>query len=366
MGEQVPENPGFRVVGARGADWSRMLRAVLHQLEPMPGTHNVGFVYVSGVAADMVDTFLGALRERSGIQSWVGAVASEVMVPGCHHWCPDGVVIATGYLPPERFEVIRRHDLPRGRPQGVAILHIDEAFAGDMIGGESHMSAASRDDVVIGGMVGGTGGPTQIADSLASGGVSGLWLDQTVPVRCRHSHGCSMLGPFHEVMSTRPGVIGRLDGRPVAEVLREQVGDILWRRPERLAEHVYLAAPLEAARFQVLPIEAIDLERNALEIPVERVPTRLAIALRDPGAALDDLKVQLADLRAPTGSHERGPLWLHLASNRRQQGLFGPETDEPSIVRNRIGHPAVIGATFRYEVFGMEAHALSSVTACLG
>ncbi len=359
--EQSPANKGFRVVGARGPDGRKLLRAVLGQLEPLPSGSNLGFLYVSGVAALMIDEFVSALRRLTGLDHWIGAVAEDVMVPGTPEWCADGVVIAVGSLPEGSFELIRRQAPSAVGSSPGAILHVDATLAPEMVA----VTPGAAGDV-IGGIIGSAAGDAQIVGNLASGGISGLILNGRVGFCCRQSQGCAMLGPFQQVTAGQPGVIRRLDGRPLVEVLREQIGDILVRRPERLCDHVFLAAQLEDGRFQILPIQEIDLDASEARLAVRRFPTHLAIALREPRLALSDLKDQLRQLRFETAGQDPVRLAIHFASSRRARGLFGPEVDEPAIVQKAAGGTALIGATFNQEVFGAEAHAMSSITAVIG
>ena len=94
----------FKAGHAAGGDWARVVKACFDSLGELPTGANVGFAYATDALAADLSSILTFLRERSGIEHWVGTVGLGVAASGIeYHRQPalavlvfDAVLLLTG------------------------------------------------------------------------------------------------------------------------------------------------------------------------------------------------------------------------------------------------------------------------------
>ena len=89
----------FRAAQGQGADWLAACRACAEQLDPLPASANLGFVYVNGALAASLDLIAARLREATGVRDWVGAGGAGVCASGQEHFERGAIVALVGAVP---------------------------------------------------------------------------------------------------------------------------------------------------------------------------------------------------------------------------------------------------------------------------
>jgi len=137
--------------------------------------------------------------------------------------------------------------------------------------------------------------------TVSSGGIAGLVLRGTKPPRVGVTQACRPATDLLTVTRSRGHWLLEIDGRPALDVYREVARGPLAQDLRRAASFLLVALPVDPAADDLKPgsylvrnVMGFDPEANAFAIP-ENVPvgSRIALALREPEAAREDLKAML-------------------------------------------------------------------------
>ena len=160
-----------RAVTAAGRSWHGVLSACLGQLEPMPAGANLGLVYLSEALAPVADEVVRALRERTGVTSWLGACGAGVL-GGPAGRGADGLAVMVMALPAGAFRVLSdagpgaRCVRPAARPCGARTAADPAALLAEL--------AALDARTLVGGLTAAGRSPIQIAGGVMAGGAACL------------------------------------------------------------------------------------------------------------------------------------------------------------------------------------------------
>ncbi|MEQ8357568.1 MAG: FIST C-terminal domain-containing protein [Kiloniellaceae bacterium] len=355
---------------AAGA-WGSLAKSCLEALGAFPEGANLGFIYVTDVLSQDLGSIVTFLRERSGIECWIGTVGAGVVANGVEFYDRPALSLLVAALPEDGFRAfapirgalqtggfdefngahgawIAQHrpilGVAHGDPRNPAIIEIIEGLA----------EAASC--FLIGGLTASNGdfpqaaGPNsatpQGAGTIGDGGLSGVLFSSEQMVVSGLSQGCTPIGPGHLVTEIEgPGIIRGLDGRPALEVLREDVGELLARDLRRIGGYIFAALPIpgsDTGDYLVRNLIGLDLERGLLQIGAEvETGARLGFCRRDHQTARADLKRMLEELRERAGGAPRGALYFSCVARGRH--LFGPHNEELALIRATFGDMPLTG-----------------------
>ena len=347
------ETPGFAVAHAAGGNWAHLAKACADRLSSAGGG-DLGFLYATDALADDLPSILTFLRERLHIADWVGSVGLGVCASGHEYFDEPALAVMTARLPAGSWRVFppitgaamldeptmrRRFD---GMDTGLAIVHGDprNAEIPAIIGA----LAARHARYLVGGLTSSRGAHSQVAGTVAEGGVSGVLLGAQVPVAVGLTQGCRPIGPQHRIGAARGNVIQELDGEPPLNVLlRETEAD-----PKRLRAalgNIHVALPVagsDTGDYVVRNLVGIDPERGLIAIGDEaRSGASLMFVRRDPVSAMADLGRMLDGLKRRTAGPPKAGLYFSCIA--RGPNLFGPDAAELGAIRERLGDFPLVG-----------------------
>ena len=361
----VKRGPRSRAVTAAGCHWHGALAACLDQLEPMPAAANLGFVYVSEALAPMADTVVHALRDRTGVASWIGACGAGIL-GGPAGSGTDGIAVLVMAVPPD---VVRLAGAPGhlGGGAGLVLAHAEVGPDGPReVMGELVATGART---IVGGLTAVNRSPVQIARDVMAGGTACLAFAPAYPAFAGLATAGSPLGPGHRVTSALEGEILALDGRPALAVLTEELGDLFRHAGERFAPNLWAADRSSCGRgletLRMRRIVAVDQQRGSLRVDGGRPGTEIRLMRPDPAGSLarvrDLGRAQMARLGAvpPVAG-------IYLASRHRGRGLFGPQVDEIAVLREELGPLPLIGLVTDAEIFDGIVHESAGVLLLIG
>jgi small ligand-binding sensory domain FIST len=182
--------------------------------------------------------------------------------------------------------------------------------------------------------------------SVASGAVAGVVLRPSRAPRIGVTQGCRPVTPPLTVTRARGHWLLELDGRPALEVYREALRGPLAADLPRAAAFVLVALPadpraaaLAPGSYRVRHVVGFEPEENAFAIPELVKPgMRLALAVREPEQAREDLKAMLAEtLDGPAA------LGLYLDCCARAGGFFTPPELEAAYLERALGSAPYAG-----------------------
>jgi small ligand-binding sensory domain FIST len=140
-------------------------------------------------------------------------------------------------------------------------------------------------------------------DRIESGALAGLVLRLEVPARIGVTQACRPTTELMRVTRARGNWVLEIDGRPALDVYREAARAPLAEDLRRAASFLLVALPADAdaslrpGSYLVRHVIGFAPEQRAFALPeMPRQGQALALALRDPAAAREDLKAMLEGL----------------------------------------------------------------------
>jgi small ligand-binding sensory domain FIST len=363
----------FSAAQVAGQDWRAACRSCVEQLARLPASANLGFVYASEPLSSALDLIVAELRKMTGIDHWVGTGGAGVCATGREYDSGGALTVLVAALPAGSFRMFDHLDVAdQGGYAGPSGWCRDRRSAFGVVHGDARQALVTEtlaqladDAFLVGGLSAPRSNPVQIAGVPTEGGLSGVLLDTAqVPLVTGLSQGCTPIGPVHEVTASRGPWLSRLDGRAALDVLEEEMGDVLARRPARIRGFIHAALPVRASDtgdYLVRDLLGIDASRGAIALGTTlRRGDRLMFVKRDGAAAQADLKRMLDDLRLrAAGRAIRGALYY--ACVARGANLFGLGSAELGMIEEAFGPVPLAGFFANGEIFNNRLYAYTGV-----
>jgi small ligand-binding sensory domain FIST len=351
-----------RAVTAAGRSWHGVLNACLGQLDPLPQGANLGLIYLSEALAPVADEVVRALRERTGVASWLGACGAGVL-GGPTNCGADGLAVMVLALPAAGFRVLSAPAEACG-PLALLLAHAElgpgapGALVRELLGADAA--------TLVGGLTEAGRSPIQIAGGVMAGGTACLAFARGQPVFAGLATAGAPLGPAHKVTSALDGEILRLDGRPALSVLGEELGDLFRHFGRRFASNLWAAERSSGGETtRMRKIVAVDEARASLLLDGGRPGAEIRLMRPDPAGSL----ARVRDLARAQLSRCRGRVpvaGIYLASRHRGHGLFGPRVDEIAVLREELGDIPLVGLVTDAEIYDGLVHEASAILVLIG
>jgi len=337
--------PALEAAHAFAEDWRAALDGCLAHLS-VPEGANLGFVYFSDRYTTHAEDIVSELRAATAVQDWVGSVGIGICGRGDAKVDSGGIAVMVGRFEPDSFQVFSgRQPLSAsiGEPY-FAVVHADPNTP-DMPDLVADMAGKVSSGFITGGMSSARESTVQVANSVLSGGISGVSFSEKVAVATRLTQGCAPLPGRHVITEAERNIISTIDGRPALEVYKEAVGEVLARDIPHAANFILVGLPVagrEASDYLVRNVVGIDPKSGLIAIN-ELVETGRALLFvrRDGDAALQDLRRMLHELQASLPSPPRGGLYFSCLGRGGQ--MFGDDAVEPQLIRETFGDIPLAG-----------------------
>ncbi len=346
---------GFHVAHASGGDWADMTKDCLAELGALPDGANFGFVYVTDSLHEDLRPIVNELRERTGIQDWVGTIGFGICVTGEELFDVPAMAVMAAGLPPDSFCLLPAVSDPEARlpvtvrdwaarhNPALGVVHADPRTP--ML--EKILDNIQRETgcFLVGGLTASRGRIDQIAGGVTEGGVSGVLFAAEIGAATGLTQGCSPIGPVHEVTEARDNLVAKLDGRPALEVFKEEIGEILSRNLSGIEGYMHAAIPIvgsDTGDYLVRNLLGVSPEEGWVSVG-ERlaVGDRLMFVRRDGAAAMTDLRRMLDDVKRRAATPPRAALYFSCIA--RGPNLFGKDSVELRTIKETLGDVPLIG-----------------------
>ena len=313
---------------AAAPSWRECVSACAARLG-RPG-RGLGFVYFSDSLVDSAAEILDSLREKTGVEDWVGSVGTGVLATGAEY--QEEPAMAAMIADIDGFKVFSgRAPLKGGH---FAVVHADPT-APDVAGLIADMAAKVACGFLVGGLSSSRSRNVQIANAVLSGGLSGAALAPEVAVATRLTQGCVPYPGRFRVTECTANIIGALDGRPALDVLREVIGN---------DRQVLIGIPVagsDTGDYTARNLVGIDLQNKLIAIGDFVEPgSELVFCKRDKEAARQDLQRIAAELRSQV-SKPSGALYFSCLA--RGEHMFGSRGAELDLIRRALGEVPLVG-----------------------
>lgn len=366
--------PHFASASASGepgtADWGRLAFDCVERLGPLAESATLGFVYVTDALAADLPEIVAFLKRTTAVAAWFGSVGIGVLGGSAEYFDRPAIAVLVAALPVTAFHPLEGAATPatmrpwmaRANPV-LGIVHADPRAP--QLAETLERLARELSVFMVGGLASSRGAMDQVAGKVVQGGVSGVLLAAEVAVVAGLSQGCSPIGPARRISAGKQNVIFEIDDRPALEVLKEDIGDVLARRLERIGGYIHVAFPVagsDTGDYVVRNLVGIDPQRGWIAIGDEpAVGATLMFVRRDREAAERDLERMLSSLRRRLPGPPRGGLYFSCLA--RGPNLFGPDSAEIAILRRALGDFPLAGMFCNGEICNDRLYGYTGVLA---
>jgi small ligand-binding sensory domain FIST len=339
---------------AAGSNWRSIVERCVEQADAHAPGANLGFLYANDTFSEQLDQILDLLRERTGIQQWVGSVGLGVCASGKEYLDEPAIALMLGEFPEGSFEILPTFRGLEGMPDGplfahgsranFAIIHADPRN-GHVPALVSTLSKKLESGFAVGGLTSSRRGYYQIANMITTGGVSGVLFTGDIVVSTRLSQGCSPAGPCHTITECQKNVVVTLDGRPALDVLSEDVGRGLVQTPQRLGGRIFAGFPVpgsDRGDYLVRNLIGVDPDSKLVAIGESlREGMAMMFCRRDAASAVEDMVRMLESIKEGLFTRPRGAVYYSCLG--RGASLFGPNSEELTLIRQSLGDVPLVG-----------------------
>ncbi len=345
----------FALGHASGGDWSPAVAECVAKLGPLPPTANIGFVYFTENFAAKADQIVAALKQQTGIKSWVGTAGAGILATGREYYGEPGIAVMIGDFPQDSFNVFavdkqgvggfidRNRAWIESNGHHFGVVHADPRQT-ELDSAISTFVEATN-SFLVGGLTSSSDSFPQIADAVTEAPFSGVLFAGEVNVVSGLTQGCTPVGPMHQITSCQGNVAISIDGRPALDVLKEDIGELLARDLRRIGGYIYAALPVagsDRADYLVRNLLGLDAERGLVAIAANLDEgARVMFCRRDTQSAYDDLVRMLDDVASRATSQPRGAVYYSCVA--RGPGMFGADSAELKTIAEKIGDVPLVG-----------------------
>lgn len=332
---------------------------------------SAALLFATEAHADRLDTLLEAAIGALGTTAVVGATSHGVLGRGREVEEGAGVsILALGDVEARPFLL---HDLAGGETEAVEeiAVHLDHDPRPEDLVLLLPDPASLRPQVLFDGLRASLGEATVVGAGAsdpvgsrplqwcghesAAGGLAGLALRLERRPRIGVTQGCRPATELLTVTRTQGNWILELDGRPALDVYREAARGPLADDLRRAASFILVAlprdeaAPLEPGGYLVRHAVGFAEDQRAFAIP-EKLSSgdRVALVVREPEAAREDLKSLLQQIRRDVGPDvgrgpDRSAAGLYFDCCARGTGFFGVPGLEAAYLEQAFGEVPIAG-----------------------
>ena len=334
----------------------QLLKDCLEQIGQVPESANFGFIYATYPLIPKLDIILDTLRQRTGITHWSGSVGLGVSATGQEYYDQPALSVMLAAFPDATFRPL---PLQTGaidnfiHSTGDWLKH-DEFYFGILHCDPGNMLEQSIPNAFfVGGLSSSVDVNVQVADTVVSGGISGVLFSSEVPVVTGHTQGCTPFSPRHVISACERNIIIELDNQPALDVFKEDVGEVIARDLQRVAGYIFAGFPIpgsDTSDYMVRNLVGID-EGNRL-IAVGQLlseGSEIMFCRRDGNTAKQDMQRMLTDIKGRISSTPRGAVYYSCTGRGRYQ--FGPNSEELNLIRTELGDLPLVGFFANGEIF---------------
>jgi small ligand-binding sensory domain FIST len=356
------------VAEAGKAEWGKLAFECAERLGPLAEEATLGFVYVTDALAGDLAEIVAFLRRTTAVKDWFGSVGIGIIAGSQECFDRPAIAVLAAAVPHEAFcavggEAGSAQAWARRANPVLGIIHADPR-APQLV---EKVEATARDLSVflVGGLASSRGDMDQVAGKVVQGTVSGVMLAPELGVIAGLSQGCSPIGPVRRITGGKQNVIFEIDNRPALEVFKEDIGDVLARRLERVGGYIHVAFPVagsDTGDYVVRNLMGIDPQRGWIAIGDEAsVGASLMFVRRDRDAAERDLVRMLSGLKRRLPGPPRAGLYFSCIA--RGPNLFGPDSAEVAILRRELGDFPLAGMFCNGEICNDRLYGYTGVLA---
>lgn len=363
----------FLSAHAAHAEWQVALGECVRQLETQDTLRHaredgappltLGWCYLSDYYAAHAEAILLALQQEWPEIAWVGTNGVGVSASGVEYFDEPAMVLMGAPLPRSAFRLFSgRKPLPGAASDFVAHTALVHAEGGtpDLQDLLRELSSRTATGYLFGGLSSARNRAIHIADSVLTGGLSGVLFGPEVGLISRVTQGCQPIGPARTITRSDRNLLFTLDGRPALDCVLQDLGLDREAPLETVADALSSTlaglsasgddAPHRPGTFGadtlVRHVIGVDVQHRVLAVADMAEPgMQLAFCTRNAAAARADLIRIASEIRAEIGggAAARAAGAVYVSCSGRGGPHFGAPSAELQIVRSELGDLPLAG-----------------------
>ncbi len=356
----------FLLAHSHLTDWQLAVEECLEQLAQIPPAASLGFIYITDSYASHFADIVKTLHERTAVTHWVGTVGMAVCCTRTEYYEQPAIVMLVTDIPETKFHLFTSaSDLASLTPaQGVrvAIVHGDPRN-GQIASVIQKFPDAIGNGYLVGGLTSSNSHHYQLVDQPVEGNLSGVILEDDVPVITGLTQGCSPLGPVHQLTESENNIAISIDQRPALDVMKEDIGEVLARDLDRIGGYIFAGFPVadsDTGDYLVRNLMGIDPNSGAIAVgEYLHAGTPIMFCKRDGKTASDDLERMVSKLKSRTKGNIKGGLYFSCLG--RGQHMFGRPHREMELIADILGDIPIVGFYANGEIAGNRLYGYTGV-----
>ena len=362
----------FHLVKAHGDDSAAVINDCLTQLDAAPTDANFAFIYVSDVMSPSLDNILKQCKLKTGIQHWVGSLGVGLITTNNEIYDVPAISILLCQFPGDEFKIVETitnsSDIdknlfwPDNSESYFAMMHVDAYNEKSQILLDE-IDNSMENCFITGGITSSREDQLQIANNVASNGVSGVIFSDKINVLTNLSQGCTPLGKQHTVTQHQENVAITLDNKPALDVLHEDIGEILSRDIASAANYVFVGMCIpdsDISDYKIRNFVGIDEDHKVFAINDNlNEGDKLMICKRDGESATKDMLSMLANIKKRITSPIKGGVYISCLGRGREQ--FGENSEEIKMIHEALGDFPLTGFFANGEIHNKHIYGYTGV-----
>ena len=356
----------FLLAHSHQTDWQLAIDECVEQLGPLPPEASLGFVYITDSHASHLGDIVRTLRQESLLEHWVGTVGMAVCCTRTEYNEQPAMVILVSDIPETQFHLFKSpadiKKLPPTIGVRVGIVHGDPRN-GQLPNIIQQFPEEIGNGYLVGGLTSSNSYHYQIADEIVEGSLSGVILEDSVPLVTGLTQGCSPLGPIHELTESESNIAISIDRRPALDVMKDDIGEVLSRDLNRIGGYIFAGFPVadsDTGDYLVRNLMGVDPDSGAIAIgEYLHAGSSIMFCKRDGKTAIDDLERMVNKLKTRAKNKIKGGLYFSCMG--RGQHMFGEPNRELELIANIIGDIPLVGFYANGEIAGNRLYGYTGV-----
>jgi small ligand-binding sensory domain FIST len=221
---------------------------------------------------------------------------------------------------------------------GFGVIHGDpyNADTQEMI----HQLQAGIDNCfLVGGLTSSHNRQLQVADTVQSGGLSGVLFSENVTVLSNLSQGCRPVGAKHLITEARENVVFTLDHKHALDVFMNDLGISRKEELQTGAADAFVGLCVsgsDISDYTVRNLVGVDTEHRVFAINDYLTESNeMIFCRRDEKSAVDDLQHMLESMAKRLPHKPKGGIYVSCLGRGREQ--FGDDSEEIKMIHKVLG-----------------------------
>ncbi len=349
---EIDKMDRFLNISSQANEPRTVISNCLDQLEGIPAEFNFAFIYATDALSSEYPDLLQQCKKKTGIEHWLGTLGAGIIASGQEYYDQPAVSIMLAKFAPDEFTMLplikNISDMDslkwsNNYLTNFGIIHGDPFHQQTQYLIEE-IQQQIPECFLVGGLTSSRDKQYQVADEVATGGVSGVFFSENVPVLTNLSQGCRPIGEKHTITRAQEN---RAYNLSTVEKKSEPALDVLMREynmasiddlKERAGE-VFTGLCITGSDqndYTVRNLVGVDLEKRVFAInDMLTEGSEMIFCERSDQTAIDDMQHMLDKIAGRLKQKPKGGIYISCLGRGREQ--FGHHSEEIKMIHNTLG-----------------------------